>query len=87
MKYKNIYGEDFKFDEDFYWTFCPVCGSDDITGSGEFDELLGKDRVSIKCNNCEWTFTLFVNHRGKNNFEVRKDMIDCEICKKEMEDD
>jgi Zn finger protein HypA/HybF involved in hydrogenase expression len=89
-EYRTLMGNEFEFDEDFPITFCPVCGSDDITTSGFWDRLLGSvknpiQRVRLDCRNCNWNINLFILDKGETDFDVRKDQVDCEECKERFE--
>lgn len=85
-EYRTLMGNDFEFDEEFPISFCPVCGSDDITTSGFWDRLLGGNydpihRVRLDCRNCGWKIELFILEEVSRKFDVRKDQIDCEKCR------
>lgn len=83
-EYVDVYGEKFKFDEDFPIQFCPVCGSDDTTCSGNFDYLCKKRTWNMYCNNCHWNIFMHLLKKGKIKFKVRADAINCKVCQKEQ---
>ena len=72
-----------EFDKDFCITFCPVCGSDHLTGYGKNNPLLnGKNSWQMECNTCGWEFEIFILKENGKPKKFRFDDDECRKCNK-----
>ena len=84
-EYKTLGDWKWEFDVDSPNNFCPICGSDDITSNAFYDYAKKVDVIQQWCNNCDWGYQIVVFEKGKKKFKIRKDKVDCKICKGELE--
>ncbi len=71
----------FEHDNTFPIQFCPVCGSEHLTGQGRKQPLFNcKESWLIICYNCGWELELFITKQGKKKFKFRQDSANCHKC-------